>query len=45
MIDHFYAKLLWLADEMNTEAGREEAERRTSFMREYLRQLGHEIGH
>lgn len=44
VLDHFYSKLLGLANEMNTAAGREEARRRTSFMREYLRQLGCEIG-
>jgi uncharacterized protein len=43
-IDHFYTKLLRLAETMATEAGRAEAERRTAFMREFLRQLGQEIG-
>lgn len=44
VLDHFHTKLLGLADEMKTEAGRDEAHQRTSFMREYLRQLGREIG-
>jgi uncharacterized protein len=43
-IDHFFTKLLGLASTMVTEAGRAEAERRTAFMRDFLRQLGHEIG-
>ena len=42
-IDHFYTKLLKLADTMQTTSGRAEAERRTSFMREYLDQLRREI--
>ncbi|NTW02072.1 MAG: HD domain-containing protein [Oscillochloris sp.] len=43
-IDHFYTKLLGLAETMATDAGRAEAERRSAFMRTFLRQLGHEIG-
>ncbi|NTW98127.1 MAG: HD domain-containing protein [Oscillochloris sp.] len=43
-VDHFFTKLLGLAASMATEAGRAEAERRTAFMRDFLRQLGHEIG-
>jgi len=43
-IDHFYTKLLRLADTMATEAGRAEAQRRTSFMRQFLAELGTEIG-
>ncbi|GHA49156.1 HD domain-containing protein [Photobacterium aphoticum] len=43
-IDHFYTKLFKLADTMNTDAGREEAARRTAYMKGFLRQLGHEIG-
>ncbi|NNJ09238.1 HD domain-containing protein [Chloroflexales bacterium ZM16-3] len=43
-IDHFYTKLLGLAETMTTEAGRAEAGRRTEFLREFLRQLGREIG-
>jgi uncharacterized protein len=42
-IDHFYAKLLRLADTMQTEAGRREARRRTAFMECFLEQLGREI--
>lgn len=43
ILDHFYLKLLRLADTMNTAVGRIEARRRTTFMHEYLRQLGQEI--
>jgi uncharacterized protein len=43
VLDHFYLKLLRLADTMTTTAGRAEARRRTAFMHEYLRQLGQEI--
>ncbi len=43
-VDHFYAKLFTLVGTMKTEAGRVEAERRTQFMREFLAQLGTEIG-
>jgi uncharacterized protein len=43
-IDHFYAKLLKLAETMQTVAGRREAERRSEFMRGYLDQLRSEIG-
>lgn len=44
MVDHFYAKLLRLVDMMNTDAGRAEAEQRTTYMRGYLDQLAREIG-
>ncbi|MGF1581758.1 MAG: HD domain-containing protein [Gemmataceae bacterium] len=43
-VDHFYAKLLKLRDTMQTDAGREEAERRTQFMLGYLNQMRFEIG-
>jgi uncharacterized protein len=43
VLDHFYLKLLRLADRMSTATGRAEARRRTLFMQEYLRQLGQEI--
>ncbi len=43
ILDHFYLKLLRLADTMNTASGRIEARHRTTFMHEYLRQLGQEI--
>lgn len=42
-IDHFYTKLLKLADTMQTKAGRQEAHRRTQFMQLYLDQLESEI--
>ncbi len=42
-LDHFYTKLLGLADTMCTEAGRAEATRRTRFMEAYLSQLASEI--
>lgn len=43
-IDHFFEKLLGLAATMNTEAGRIEAERRTTYLRLTLEHLGAEIG-
>ncbi len=43
-VDHFYTKLLKLADTMQTEAGRREARRRSDFMQGYLDQLRSEIG-
>ncbi|MCC6810529.1 MAG: HD domain-containing protein [Deltaproteobacteria bacterium] len=42
-LDHFYVKLLKLAEGMNTEIARIEAERRTEFMRSFLSQVGREI--
>ncbi|MGH8135705.1 MAG: HD domain-containing protein [Steroidobacteraceae bacterium] len=43
-VDHFYTKLLKLADTMQTEAGRLEARRRSAYMEAYLDQLRSEIG-
>jgi uncharacterized protein len=43
VIDHFFCKLLTLADSMQTPVGRAEAERRTAFMRTFLEQLGSEV--
>ena len=43
-IDHFYTKLLLLADSMQTEAGHKEARRRTEFMLAYLQELALELG-
>lgn len=43
-VDHFYTKLLKLAETMQTEAGRREARRRGEFMQGYLDQLHSEIG-
>ncbi len=42
-IDHFYLKLFRIADHMTTQAGRDEARRRTAFMRAFLDQLSHEL--
>jgi uncharacterized protein len=42
-IDHFYCKLLGLAERMQTAAGRAEAERRTAAMRAFLDQLESEL--
>jgi len=42
-VDHFYAKLLKLADTMQTPAGRREAERRTAFLRAFIAQLESEL--
>lgn len=44
VIDHFYTKLLTLAGTMQTATGRIEAATRTAFMRDFLAQLGREIG-
>ncbi len=44
-LDHFYCKLLGLAETMKTEAGRAEAIKRTDYMLAFLQQLGEEIGH
>ena len=43
-LDHFYCKLLGLAETMQTEAGKVEALKRTEFMQGFLQQLGEEIG-
>jgi uncharacterized protein len=43
-LDHFYCKLLGLADTMKTAAGRAEAARRTAYMKVFLEKLGAEIG-
>jgi uncharacterized protein len=42
-LDHFYVKLLRLAEGMQTAGGRAEAQRRTEFMELYLQQLRSEI--
>ncbi|MCW8335878.1 HD domain-containing protein [Vibrio paucivorans] len=42
-IDHFYTKLLKLADKMNTVSAMQEAARRTDFMKGYLSQLATEV--
>jgi uncharacterized protein len=44
-LDHFYCKLLGLTETMKTEAGKTEAIKRTEYMRNFLKQLGSEIGH
>lgn len=43
ILDHFYQKLLLLAAQMQTDAGRKEAEARTLFMMEFIEQLSAEI--
>jgi len=43
-IDHFFTKLLTLPATMRTEAGRLEAERRATFLREFVAHLGGELG-
>jgi uncharacterized protein len=43
VIDHFYVKLLQLIDQMGTNSGRQEAERRTTYMRQFLLQFGSEL--
>jgi uncharacterized protein len=42
-IDHFYTKLLHLAEQCQTAAGREEAERRTIVLRRFLDDLAREL--
>jgi uncharacterized protein len=44
VIDHFFTKLLMLGATMQTAAGRAAAQRRTRFLRQFLAQLGSEIG-
>lgn len=43
MLDHFYKKLLTLAEKMNTPQGKIEAEKRTLFMRQFLEQFKSEV--
>ncbi|MBS3796429.1 MULTISPECIES: HD domain-containing protein [unclassified Pseudoalteromonas] len=43
-LDHFFVKLLGLAKTMNTHSARVEAQQRTAYMQDFLRQLGKEIG-
>lgn len=42
-LDHFYVKLLRLAEQMQTDAGRAEARRRSAFLEVYLEQLRREL--
>lgn len=42
-IDHFFVKLLHLAEQMHTRSGRAEALTRTDFLRAFLRQLDDEL--
>ncbi len=44
MLDHFYSKLLKLAETMTTRTGRVLAQRRTAFMRTYLYEFKRELG-
>lgn len=44
-LDHFYTKLLTLAETMQTESGRREGYGRSQFIRHYLAQLKREIMH
>jgi len=44
-LDHFHCKLLGLAETMKTRAGRNEANKRTDYMRDFLNQLAAEIGY
>ncbi|MEY2561097.1 MAG: uncharacterized protein QOG51_1512 [Verrucomicrobiota bacterium] len=44
IIDHFFTKLLKLAETMQTAAGRAAAQQRAQFLKDYLTQLGSEIG-
>ncbi|MDN2666585.1 HD domain-containing protein [Vibrio sp. 14N.309.X.WAT.E.F5] len=42
-VDHFYVKLFKLAEIMNTESAKLEANKRTDYMRGFLEQLGAEV--
>lgn len=42
-VDHFFTKLLTLAEQMQTSAGKAEARRRTAFLRSFIEQLKSEI--
>lgn len=42
-VDHFYVKLFKLAETMNTESAKLEANKRTDYMRGFLAQLGAEV--
>jgi uncharacterized protein len=42
-LDHFYTKLFKLLETMQTDAGRQEAQRRTDFLKLYLAQLAQEL--
>ena len=44
IIDHFFTKLLTLADTMQTGSGRAAAKQRAEFLKQFLAQLGTEIG-
>ena len=44
IIDHFFTKLLLLADTMQTASGRAAAQQRAQFLKQFLTQLGNEIG-
>jgi uncharacterized protein len=44
IIDHFFTKLLKLADTMQTASGRAAAQQRAEFLKQFLTQLGTEIG-
>jgi|SRR6185312_4076458 len=43
LLDHFFTKLLKLADTMSTETGRKMAQQRTAFMRAYLEEFRKEL--
>lgn len=43
LLDHFFTKLLKLADTMSTETGRKMAQQRTAFMRAYLEEFRREL--
>jgi uncharacterized protein len=43
LLDHFYTKLLKLAETMTTQTGRELAQQRTDFMRQYLDEFRQEL--
>lgn len=44
VVDHFFVKLFWIAETMQTDKGRAEAYARVAFMKQFLQQFGSEIG-
>lgn len=43
-LDHFFVKLLHIADSMHTQSAKQEAKKRTDYMHAFMQQLGEEIG-
>ncbi len=43
-VDHFFTKLLLLENSFHSPKAKEEAKKRTAFLKSFLEQLGHELG-